>query len=67
MTLNDVVLNVPVGITTTDLAVDNITIDGNTISSTNTDGNIILDTNGTGQVQVLSNGATIAGVNYSNA
>jgi hypothetical protein len=32
--------------------VDNITIDGNTISSTNTDGNIILDPNGTGVVNV---------------
>jgi len=30
------------------LNVDNITIDGNTISSTNTDGNIVLDPNGAG-------------------
>jgi len=34
------------------MAIDNITIDGNTISSTDTDGNIILDPNGTGTVQV---------------
>ena len=32
--------------------VDNITIDGNTISSTNTDGNIVLDPNGAGTVSV---------------
>ena len=30
------------------LTVDNVTIDGNTISSTNTNGNISLDPNGTG-------------------
>ena len=34
------------GLTSVD--VDNITIDGNTISSTNTNGNIVLDPNGTG-------------------
>lgn len=33
-------------------AVDNISIDGNTISSTNTDGNIVLSPNGTGAVSV---------------
>lgn len=32
--------------------IDNITIDGNTISSTNTNGNIVLDPNGTGVVDV---------------
>ncbi len=35
------------------LTVDNININGNTISSTNTDGNIILDPNGTGTVQII--------------
>jgi hypothetical protein len=34
------------------LNIDNITIDGNTISTTNTNGNIILDPNGTGDVDV---------------
>ena len=38
----------------TSLDVDNITIDGNTISSTNTNGNIILDPNGTGVINVSS-------------
>ena len=36
------------------LNVDNITIDGNTISSTDTNGNIILDPDGTGEIQVSS-------------
>lgn len=36
------------------LAVDNISIDGNTIASTNTDGNITLDPNGSGYVDVQS-------------
>lgn len=46
------------GSTTSSLAglaqidVDNIRIDGNTISSTNTDGNIVLDPNGTGIIDV---------------
>jgi hypothetical protein len=34
------------------LNVDNITINGNTISSTNTDGNVTIDPNGTGAVDV---------------
>jgi len=38
----------------TSLDVDNITIDGNTVSSTNTNGNIVLDPNGTGTVDVSS-------------
>lgn len=38
----------------TDLRVDNIKVDGNTISSTNTNGNIVLDPNGTGTVQTDS-------------
>jgi hypothetical protein len=36
------------------LNVDNITINGNTISSTNTDGNVTIDPNGTGVVDVSS-------------
>ena len=36
----------------TDLRVDNLQVDGNTISSTNTDGNITLDPNGTGNVSI---------------
>jgi hypothetical protein len=36
------------------LNVDNITINGNTISSTNTDGNVTIDPNGTGAVDVSS-------------
>ena len=38
----------------TSLDVDNITIDGNTISTTNTNGNLNLDPNGTGTVDVSS-------------
>ena len=38
----------------TSLAVDNITINGNDITSTNTDGNIVLSPNGTGTVDVAS-------------
>lgn len=36
----------------TDLRVDNLKLDSNTISSTNTDGNITIDPNGTGNVVV---------------
>jgi len=36
------------------LDVDNLRLDGNTISSTNTDGNVVLDPNGTGSVDVSS-------------
>jgi len=38
--------------TVTDLRVDNLKLDANTISSTNTDGNITIDPNGTGNVVV---------------
>ena len=38
----------------TSLDVDNITVDGNTISTTNTNGNLNLDPNGTGTVDVSS-------------
>jgi hypothetical protein len=45
----------------TQLSVDNVDINGNTISSTNTDGNIVLDPNGTGiidaQAQITATGA----------
>lgn len=47
------------------LDVDNVNIDGNTITTTNTNGNLILDANGTGSIQIdslrLSN-ATISSV-----
>ena len=36
----------------TQVDIDNITIDGNTISSTNTDGNIAITPNGTGEVDI---------------
>jgi hypothetical protein len=42
----------------TQLDVDNIRIDGNTISSTNTNGNIILDPNGTGVIDASSSRIT---------
>jgi hypothetical protein len=37
------------------LNVDNLTLDGNTLSSTNVNGNIVLDPNGTGEIQLSSN------------
>lgn len=43
-----------------ELLVDNLKIDGNTITSEDTNGNITLDPNGTGKVQINSN-ATITG------
>ena len=36
----------------TEMQVDNININGNTISSTNTNGNVLVDTNGTGHAHV---------------
>lgn len=39
----------------TQLDVDNVRVDGNTISSTDTDGDIVLDPDGTGQVDVNAN------------
>jgi len=39
----------------TSLDVDNITIDGNTITSTDSNGDLILDANGTGDIDVNSN------------
>jgi hypothetical protein len=43
-TLDGIIINA------TAVSVDNISIDGNTISSTNTDGNIVLDPNGEGNI-----------------
>jgi len=45
----------------TSLDVDNITVDGNTISTTNTDGDLVLDPNGNGTVDV--NNSRITNVN----
>jgi hypothetical protein len=42
----------------TDLRVDNIKVDGNTISSTNTDGDISISPNGTGELVVGSGSAS---------
>jgi len=39
----------------TSLDVDNITVDGNTITSTDSNGDLILDANGTGNIDVNSN------------
>lgn len=36
----------------TQIDVDNLRLDGNTLSSTNTDGNVVLDPNGTGAVRI---------------
>jgi hypothetical protein len=41
----------------TSLDVDNITVDGNTISSTDTNGNITIDPDGTGQLVIVGNNA----------
>jgi hypothetical protein len=40
---------------TGDLDVDNININGNTISSTDTNGNVTVDPNGTGQINLSAN------------
>ena len=42
----------------TSLDVDNITVDGNTISSTNTNGNVVIDPNGSGTVDMSSSRIT---------
>ena len=44
------------------VVVDNITIDGNTISTTDTNGHLVLAPNGTGNVQVNSDNLTVTGV-----
>ncbi len=48
----------------TALSVDNITVDGNTITSTNTNGNVVVDPNGTGQVVIT--GARLYGTAIHN-
>jgi len=47
-------------VTLTSAQIDNVNIDGNTVSSTDTNGNIILDPNGTGFVQ-----ENVGGTNYN--
>ena len=42
--------------TLTTLSVDNITVNGNTISATNTNGNVKIDPNGTGCVEIMGDG-----------
>ena len=49
------------------LSIDNITIDGNTISSTDSDGNIKLDPDGTGTIDVSSAKITNLGTPTSDA
>jgi len=59
----------PLKISTGWVAVDNIRIDGNTISSTNTNGGIVLSPDGTGTVAVAKaaiTGGTITGVSISS-
>jgi hypothetical protein len=48
------------------LKVDNLDLNGNTISSTDTNGNIVLDPNGTGYVQVVGTNALIIPVGTTN-
>jgi len=45
------------------LNVDNLRLDGNTLSSTNTNGNITLSPNGTGRVEVLGTASNSGGIN----
>jgi hypothetical protein len=47
------------------LDVDNVRIDGNTISSTNTNGNLVLDPNGSGNVNVALVGGGQTNINSS--
>lgn len=49
-------------LTTTALNVDNLRLDGNTVSSTDANGNITLSPNGTGQVELLK---SLSGLNAS--
>ena len=55
-TINNTVIGgtTPAAGTFTTVDVDNLNLNGNTLSSTNTDGNIVLDPNGTGSVDVSS-------------
>lgn len=47
--------------------VDNLRLDGNTLSSTDTNGNIILDPNGTGVVNLLSDTSVLGRLTLSSA
>lgn len=51
----------------TQLNVDNLRLDGNTVSSTDTNGNIVLAPNGTGVVNTTKNATWDALVTYSSA
>lgn len=53
-------------ITVTKVDVDNLRLDGNTISSTDTNGNIVLDPNGTGAVVVRVADGSIGTLNSGN-
>ena len=55
--INGTINNVSLGLTTpcTELQLDNINIDGNTISTTDIDGNLILQPNGNGEITTNSN------------
>lgn len=55
-TINNTVIggSTPAAGTFTVIDVDNLNLNGNTLSSTNTDGNVVLDPNGTGAVDVSS-------------
>lgn len=56
-------------VSTGSASVDNIKIDGNTISSTNTNGNIVLSPDGTGVVSISKasiTGGTISGVGFTS-
>lgn len=64
-TLTNKTLTAPVINGATSISVDNLTLDGNTISSTNTDGNIILDPNGTGLINVSAARVTNLGAPIS--
>ena len=46
------------------LNVDNLRLDGNTLSATNTNGNITLSANGTGRVQVTGTSAVAGGIEF---
>lgn len=48
------------------LNVDNLTLDGNTLSSTNTNGNVLVDPAGSGYVQIVGTNAFVIPVGTSN-
>jgi hypothetical protein len=51
------------GLTFTELNVDNININGNTISSTNTNGDILITPNGTGDVDLVTDTVVVGDAN----